>query len=130
MKSVIMPLAVASLLLMAQPAAATEVAGAWRVTGKVAAFAFTLNCRFTTAGGRIAGVCVDASTSDARAPAGQSHVLTAGTVDGDAVSWTYRSSFLLSKFDVTYRGRLTGDRISGSIKAAGRDGVFTAVRIS
>jgi hypothetical protein len=120
-------LLVVAIAALAVPASA-EVAGPWRVTGKVSGFAFTLNCDFKTSGDRLGGVCVDASTSDARVKAGKSHILTAGSVHGDAVSWTYRSSFLLSKFDVTYKGTLAGARMTGSIDAQGHVGAFTAVK--
>ena len=110
------------------PASAAEVAGSWRVSGKVSSFAFTLDCNFKPAGGRLGGVCVDASTNTAKVQAGKSHPLTAGSVHGDAVTWTYRSSFLLSKFDVTYTGKLAGDRMNGSLVAQGHQGTFTAVR--
>jgi hypothetical protein len=114
--------------LVAASSASAQVAGAWRVTGKVASFAFTLNCDFKPAGDQLGGVCVDASTSDVRVKAGKSHVLTAGSVHGDHVTWTYRSSFLFSKFDVTYRGAISGARMTGAIDASGHAGVFTAVR--
>ncbi len=112
----------------ATSASAAEVGGGWRVSGRVSSFAFTLNCQFKPAGRSLAGVCVDASTNSAKVEAGKSHVLTSGSVYGDAVTWTYRSNFLLSKFDVTYRGTVTGNRMTGSIAVQGREGTFTAVR--
>jgi hypothetical protein len=114
--------------LLAATSASAQVAGAWRVSGKVSGFAFTLNCDFKPAGDKLGGVCVDASTNDARVKAGKAHTLTAGSVRGDAVTWTYRSSFLLSKFDVTYTGKISGARMSGTIDAQGHEGPFTAVR--
>jgi hypothetical protein len=131
MKSVLVSLAaVAVLAALASPVAAADggVAGSWHVDGKVASFAFTLNCDFRTDGARLGGVCVDASTSDPNLKTGKSHPLTAGSVDGDTVGWTYQSSFLLTKFDVTFRGVRAGDRMSGSITAQGHDGAFTATR--
>jgi hypothetical protein len=98
------------------------------VSGKLASFAFTLNCEFKPDGARLGGVCVDASTNDPKVASGKSHPLTAGSVDGDKVSWTYQSSFLLTKFDVTFKGVQTGDRISGTLTAQGHDGAFTASR--
>jgi hypothetical protein len=116
-----------ALAALAVPASA-EVSGPWRVTGKVSGFAFTLTCDFKTAGDRLGGVCTDTSTSDARVKAGKSHVITAGSVHGDAVTWTYQSSFLFSKFDVTYKGTLAGNRMTGTIDAQGHTGAFTAVK--
>ena len=126
MKIALLAIALAALVV---PASA-EVSGPWRVTGKVSGFAFTLDCDFKISGDRLGGVCTDTSTSDARVKAGKSHALTAGSVHGDAVTWTYQSSFLFSKFDVTYKGILTGARITGSIDAQGRSGTFTAAASS
>ena len=118
----------AAILVSSAAAASAQVSGPWHVSGKVSGFAFTLNCDFKPEGERLGGVCVDGSTNDARVKAGKSHPLTAGRVDGDAVSFTYRSSFMLSKFDVTYRGILVGGRIKGSVSAGGREGTFIASR--
>ncbi len=96
-----------------------DVSGAWRVT---------LTCDFKPDGARLGGVCVDGSTSDPKVATGKAHRLTAGRIDGDKVSWTYQSSFLLTKFDVSYSGTMTGGRISGTIDAQGRQGAFTATR--
>jgi hypothetical protein len=114
--------------LLAASSATAQVAGDWRVAGKVSGFAFTLNCDLKNLGDRLGGVCVDVSTSDARVKAGKAHALTAGAVHGDAVTWTYRSSFLFTKFDVTYKGTLAGNRMIGSIDAQGHTGTFTAAR--
>jgi hypothetical protein len=127
MKSALLPLLIAATAAAAAPASA-EVSGPWHVTGKVSAFAFTLNCEFKPDGERLGGVCVDASTNDPKVNAGKSHVLTAGGVKGDAVTWTYQSSFLFSKFDVTFKGTQAGDKMSGAITAQGHDGTFTAVK--
>ena len=124
MKSVFL----ATMALLAASSASAQVAGAWRVSGKVAGLSFTLRCDFKPAGDRLGGLCVDASTNDARVKAGKSHALTAGTLHGAAVTWTYRSSFLLSKFDVTYAGTISGARMSGTIDAQGHPGAFTAVK--
>ncbi len=127
MKTTLMCIAAASMAMVAAPALA-QVEGTWHVAGKVSAFAFTLNCDFKPDGARLAGVCVDASTSDPKIKGGRSHTITAGAIDGDKVSWTYPSSFLLSKFDVTFDGVRTGDRMSGQIHVPGHDGAFTATK--
>jgi hypothetical protein len=108
--------------------AAAEPAGDWHVAGKVSSFAFTLNCRFKIDGARLSGECQDASTSDPKVATGKVHPLTAGSIQGDHVTWTYQSSFLLTKFNVTYAGVLTGDRIRGTITTQGHEGAFTATR--
>jgi len=124
MKSALLPL----LMVAAAAPGSAEVSGPWHVTGKVSAFAFTLNCDFKPDGERLGGVCVDASTNDPKVAAGKSHVLTAGSVKGDAVTWTYQSSFLFSKFDVTFKGTQSGDKMSGEITVQGHEGTFTAVK--
>lgn len=128
MKFAALSIAALSIGAIGFPGAAAEIAGAWHVTGKVSSFAFTLNCEFKPDGPSLGGVCVDASTNDAKVKTGQSHPLTAGHVKADQISWTYQSHFLLSKFDVTYNGTLNGDRMSGSIDAQGKTGTFTATK--
>ena len=125
MKSTLISLAVLASALVASSADA-EVSGPWHVSGKLASFAFTLNCDFKPDGARLGGVCVDASTNDPKVSTGKAHPLTSGSADGDKVSWTYQSSFLLTRFDVTFKGTQTGDRMSGTISAQGHDGNFTA----
>jgi hypothetical protein len=127
MKSTLISFAVLASTLIASSANA-DVSGPWRVSGKLASFAFTLNCDFKPDGAALGGVCVDASTNDPKVASGKSHPLTAGNVDGDKVSWTYQSSFLLTKFNVTFKGVQSGDRMSGTMTAQGHDGAFTASR--
>ncbi|QUD88364.1 hypothetical protein [Phenylobacterium montanum] len=127
MKSALYGLALAALGAVG-PSWAVEPAQSWRVAGKVASFAFTLNCDFRPAGTRLGGVCVDASTSDPTIKGGRAHKITRGRIDGDTVSWTYVSSFLLSKFDVTFDGTRRGQDMSGVIHVQGHDGAFTATR--
>ncbi len=125
-----LPAMLTSLFLaaLASPASAADVAGSWHVAGKISTFAFTLNCQFKPDGARLGGICVDASTSDPKVNTGKSHPLTAGSVNGDKVSFTYQSNFLFSRFDVTFNGVQTGDRMSGEINVQGRAGAFTATK--
>jgi hypothetical protein len=103
------------------PAQTDPVAGTWKMKGKVQSFGFTLTCRFTRNGESLAGTCYDGGTE-------KPHKLTAGSVRGDKVVWTYQSSFMGKPFDVTYSGLLKGAAMSGSVDAAGRKGAFTASR--
>jgi hypothetical protein len=120
-------LATLALPVAAEPA--SPIAGDWHVAGKVASFGFTLNCHFKAlGGGSLGGACQDASTNDPKVSTGKTHPLTVGMTSGDHVTWTYGSSFLLSKFDVTYDGVQTGDQMSGTIRVQGRKGAFTATR--
>jgi hypothetical protein len=126
-KTLLLCSALAPLALMASPAAA-QVAGAWHVTGELGGRAFAVDCTFEPRGQELGGACVDLSTGDAKAKAGDSHALTKGAVAGDKVSWTYRASFMIAKFDVSYAGVLKDGRIAGTVTASGRGGAFTAVR--
>jgi hypothetical protein len=107
---------------------AAEPPQSWHVAGKVESFSFTLNCDLRPAGMVLGGVCVDAATSDPTIKGGRSHTITRGRIDGDTVSWTYPSSFLLSQFDVTFNGTRRGKRMIGVIHVQGHDGAFTATR--
>jgi hypothetical protein len=128
MKTALFALAAVSMAALASPAAAADVAGAWHVAGKVGTFAFTLTCTFKPQGARLGGVCVDGSTNNPKIATGRAHPISAGSVDGDKVSWTYQSNFLLTKFNVTYAGVQAGDRMSGAFHIQGHEGTFTATR--
>jgi len=128
MKYVIFSLTAAMAVAISWSSASAEIAGRWRVAGKVSSFAFTLDCDFKPVGDKLGGVCVDASTNTGKVKAGKSHMLTGGSVRGSAVTWTYRSSFLFSKFDVTYKGVVSGNKMGGTLDAQGHQGEFTAVK--
>jgi hypothetical protein len=118
-------LLVASLAAFAlsTPAMAEDspLSGAWRLSAKVASVPFHLICKFEQMGGKLSGDCVD--------PKGRRDMpLTAGSVDGDHVTFTHGGSFLLNKFDVNYAGVRDGDRITGRIDVFGHSGDFVAVR--
>jgi hypothetical protein len=119
------------LVCAASPVAAQgagSMSGRWLVSGKVASLAFTLTCTFDQAGESLTGVCVDGSTSDPKVKGGRGHKLTQGRVNGDRVTWTYQSSFLLTHFNVDYSGVRRGQHITGQIMAQGHPGTFTADR--
>jgi len=124
------PSAMAIIAVLATTASPTlaEPSGEWHVTGKVSSFAFTLNCRFKAEGPRLTGECQDASTNDPKLATGKVHPLINGSVQGDHITWTYQSSFLFTKFDVTYDGVQRGDRMSGTITTPRGSGAFTATR--
>ncbi len=109
-------------------AAATDLTGSWRLSAKVETFAFMLNCKLVQTGDRLGGICTDVATNDAQHKPQGSHALTAGTVQGDRVSFAYRTHFLLIPFTASYAGVLAGDTITGEAVAPGHKGSFTAVR--
>jgi hypothetical protein len=117
----------AALLAAASPTFA-EPAGDWHVVGKVSSFTFTLNCKFKPDGAHLTGECQDASTNDPKLATGKVHPLISGSVQGDHITWTYQSSFLFTKFNVTYDGVQTGDRMRGTITTPRGTGAFTATR--
>lgn len=124
-------LLVLALFAAATPALAADasVAGPWRVAGAVSGFRFELRCVFQQSGERLTGACTDLSTSNPKAPPKSTpHPLTAGSAAGGKVSWTYQSSFMARKFDVTYSGSVAGNAMSGTIQAGGGSGRFTARR--
>ena len=115
----------AASLALAAPAlgrsADDSVSGAWVVHGKVGAFAFVVNCSLARRGDRLGGVCVDDGTN-------RRHPLTAGTVFGDRVNFTYQSNYLIKTFDVGFAGALHGGGMDGTIQVPGHAGTFTATR--
>ena len=115
----------ATSLALAAPtlarADADPVSGPWVVHGKVDTFAFVLDCSFERHGDHLGGVCVDSGTS-------KRHPLTAGSVSGDRVNFTYQSNYLITKFDVGFAGMLKGGQMAGTITVPGHAGTFTAMR--
>jgi hypothetical protein len=120
--------AVTAIGAFAAPAHADDVSGPWRVTGKFAGIAFVLNCDLKADGARLGGVCVEASSNGSKTNIGKSHVLTAGSVNGDRLSWSYAVHYLVNQFDVTFNGVRSGNRIVGAIDLKGHGGTFTATR--
>lgn len=128
MRSLPAILALVTLALAAQPAAAAAVGGTWRVTGQVSDRPFTLDCRFEPKGAGFGGVCVEVAGGDSHVQAGKSHTVTDGAVAGSKVSWSYPVSVMMMKLNIAFTGALDGDRMSGAVTTAGRKGAFTAVR--
>jgi hypothetical protein len=126
------PIAAAAALLAgvaaAAPAGADDASGHWALAGHVAKKDFTLDCRFTQAGQRLSGACVDGPTGDAKIKGGRSHTLTKGAVNGEKIAFSYQSSVGLLPFGVDYAGVRQGDHISGQLSALGANGTFTADR--
>ncbi len=111
--------------LAAMPAQAS-VTGMWRVTGTISGKAFALDCKFLPNGPALGGECTKAAGSGHGA--GKTYVLSTGAVSGGTISWGYKAHYMLMSFTVSYAGQLKGNEIQGRVKAAGRQGQFTAVR--
>lgn len=127
MKIQLASLALMGAVLGAAPASAEGV-DLWRVSGKVAGVAFVMDCRFEPPAAQFGGACTEVSRSNGGGQAGAVHKLTRGAVTGNQISWTYQTSFLISRFDVTFTGLLDGGHMAGAVDAAGRKGDFTGVK--
>ena len=105
-------------LLISSAAVQAESANSWRVNGAISGRTFVLDCRLEQG----SGTCVDAN------PGGKANPLASLTVSGDRTSWSFRTRHLFISITLAFNGRITGDRMSGTMSAAGRSGTFTAVR--
>jgi hypothetical protein len=106
-----------ALLAIISPALAQPI-GAWRVNGAIAGRSFVLDCRFEEKG----GTCTDASRG------GKTHPLTSLSVAGNQARWTFATRVVLMSITLAFDGRIEGNRMSGTMSAAGRHGTFTAAR--
>lgn len=113
-------------LACAAPAMA-DAGGAWHVTGEISGNKFALDCKFTAQGTELAGECTGAPDGNPKY-VGKIYKLAKGSATGDQVSWSYPTSYMFMSFNVNYIGTLSGDRIAGTVDAAGRSGEFSAAR--
>jgi len=111
-------LIIATALLSSASAIHAESGGVWRVNGAIGGRAVVLDCRLEPSG----GMCVDA------APGGKSHPLVKMAGSGNQLSWSFKTRYLFMDITLAFAGRVAGDRMSGTIAAAGRSGTFTATR--
>lgn len=107
----------AGALLLAGSSAQAEANGAWRVNGAISGRTFVLDCSFNGA----TGTCVDVESKRA-------HPLTSLSSTGDQVSWSFKTKVAIMSVTLNFAGRVAGNRISGTMRAAGRNGTFNAVR--
>jgi hypothetical protein len=113
---------------IAAPAAAADVSGVWRLKAHVDGFRFELECKLAQTGAQVSGVCTDLATNSAEHKPQGSHALTMGEVDGDRLTFAYRTHFLLVPFTASYSGVVSGDTITGEARAPGHNGTFVATR--
>jgi hypothetical protein len=104
--------------LVVSSSAQAQAGGTWRVNGAIAGRTFVLDCRFAEKG----GTCTDAS------PGGKTHPLTSLSVAGSQARWTFATRVVLMSITLAFDGRIEGNRMSGTMSAAGRHGTFTAAR--
>jgi len=105
-----------ALCVLASSAQA-EANGAWRVNGAIAGRTFVLDCQFNGA----SGACVDVEGR-------KSHPLTSLSSSGDQVAWSFKTKVAIMSVTLSFAGRVAGNRITGTMRAAGRSGTFNAVR--
>lgn len=99
--------------------ARAETPQAWRVDGAISGRSFALDCRFEKGG----GVCIDAASGGQR-----SHPLISLSSSGDRISWSFNTRVVLANIRLAFDGRIAGNRMEGTVKAAGRTGTFVAAR--
>lgn len=104
-------------LALSASSAQAEANGAWRVNGAIAGRTFVLDCQFNGTG----GVCVDTDSK-------RSNTLTSLSATGDQVAWSFKTRVAIMSVTLSFTGRVAGNRMNGTMRAAGRAGTFTAVR--
>lgn len=105
-------------VLTAAPAQAQSL-GSWRIDGAISGRTFQLDCRFEGAG----GTCVDVASGGKR-----SHPLTSLSSTGDQIAWGFKTKVAIMSIAMSFTGRIDGNRISGTVRAAGRTGTFIGRR--
>ncbi len=108
----------ASILLGASLPASAQSTASWRVSGAISGRTFVLDCRLQPSG----GVCTDTARN------GRRHSLTSFTETGDRARWGFTTKVLIASIAMTFDGQVSGDRMTGLVRAAGRTGSFTATR--
>lgn len=104
-------------LALSASSAQAEANGAWRVNGAIAGRTFVLDCQFNGTG----GTCVDTDSK-------RSNLLTSLSTTGDQVAWSFKTKVAIMSVTLNFAGRIAGNRMSGTMRAAGRSGTFNAVR--
>jgi hypothetical protein len=107
-----------ALTLAADPASLT---GKWKISMSIAGNDNVMTCDITQKDNAVTGAC----SSD------QGNVELAGKVDGDKITWSYKSEYNGMPLTVQFAGAMTSPTlIKGSVEVPefGVDGEFTASR--
>jgi len=108
----------AMLLAAADPAAADDVTGVWKIDGSVFGYAVKPICTFKQEDTKLTGICANAPDD---AP------LTGENTDGKTVSWEYIANDKGDKHEMKFTGTLDSDKtMKGKFTADGHGGHFTA----
>jgi hypothetical protein len=100
---------------------AADVTGDWRVQTSAAGRQNESTCAFTQQGADVSGTCKSERGT----------VQFAGKVDGDRITWTYKSDSEGGPVTVVFKGKVASqDKMSGSVLAVefNVEGEFTAAR--
>lgn len=125
MRGFILGLAALSLMGCATARAESGVAGTWNLSTTIAHETTTVTlCDFVQTGSALSGGCGPVDRSHAP------HPIT-GVVTGNDVTWTLTTEFQGRPITTTWRGALSGDRITGAstiLEHPDVPGEFTATR--
>ena len=98
-----------ALLAAAIPAGGAQIAGTWRLTGKVADVTINRVCTIQQTDNRIQGPCNNQ----------MGETTLTGEVDGDQVTWKYEAKYEGTTVVLVFQGKVASDsKIEGTIKAA------------
>jgi hypothetical protein len=109
---------IALALLPCAASVQADSGNTWRVNGAIGGRTLVLDCNLVQS----SGSCVDA------APGSKAKRLTSLSTSGDRASWSFQTRHLFMNITLSFNGRIAGDRMSGTMSAAGRSGTFTAER--
>lgn len=99
-----------------QLAAASDISGKWTIAGDVQGNAVNLNCLVQQdAEAKLAGTC-------------QVNGMEPVTIAGALKDTTFRFSFTVAGYELTYVGTVNGDSMEGEIQVAGVSGMFKGER--
>ncbi|CAN5293863.1 hypothetical protein BH10PSE12_BH10PSE12_22530 [soil metagenome] len=115
------------LAISVSSAARADPLGPWHLTGTVDGKPFTSDCTFVAGKPQFGGSCMTRSERD---PKGTSRPIINGTFSGDRIRWAYKVSVMFLSVNVTFDATIAGERMTGTVSAANKHGIFTAVHAS
>jgi hypothetical protein len=117
--------AIILVLLAAIPVSGAQIAGTWRLTGKIADVTINRVCTIQQTDNRIQGPCKNQM--------GETTLI--GEVNGDQVTWKYEAKYEGTTVVLVFKGKVESDsKIEGTITAADpagnypTTGTFSATR--
>ena len=107
-----------SALAAISTASQASSSNVWRINAAVSGRSFNMDCRLE----QPAGACTRTTAN------GKSYRLATFAESGNQLSWSIKARAAIMSITLAFNGRVTGDRMSGTMTIAGRPGTFTAVR--